>query len=66
LTGIERNQCRKRRIQRNHIACAILVWVRLAELARKTKQTMYRLKQGLLDDYLIDQLKNPTILMRLA
>jgi hypothetical protein len=27
---------------------------------------MYRLKQGLLDDYLIDQLKNPTILMRLA
>jgi hypothetical protein len=25
LIGIERNQCRKRRIQRNHIACAILV-----------------------------------------
>jgi hypothetical protein len=26
LTGIESCQCRKARIQRNHIACAILVW----------------------------------------
>jgi hypothetical protein len=29
LTGIESCQCRKARIQRNHIACALLVWVRL-------------------------------------
>jgi hypothetical protein len=29
LTGIEGNQCRKARIVRNHIGCAILVWVRL-------------------------------------
>lgn len=28
-TGIESCQCRKQRIQRNHIACALLVWTRL-------------------------------------
>ena len=66
LTGIERCQCRKARIQRNHIACAMLVWVRLAAIARKTGQTLYRIKHGLLDEFLRQQLKNPTIAMRLA
>lgn len=66
LTGIERCQCRKARIQRNHIACAMLVWVRLAAIARKTGQTLYRVKHGLLDDFLRQQLKNPSITMRLA
>jgi len=66
LTGIERCQCRKARIQRNHIACAILVWVRLAAVAKKTGQTLYRIKHGLLDEFLRQQLKNPTIAMRLA
>lgn len=36
LTGLEHCQCRKARIQRNHIACAFLVWVRLAELAHRS------------------------------
>lgn len=31
LTGIESCQCRKARIQRNHIACAMLVWLRLKD-----------------------------------
>jgi hypothetical protein len=31
LTGIESCQCRKARIQRSHIACAILVWLRLKD-----------------------------------
>lgn len=66
LTGLEQCPCRKARIQRNHIACALLVWTRLAHLARKTGQTLYRLKHGLLDDYLCQQLKNPAIRMRLA
>lgn len=66
LTGIERCQCRKARIQRNHIACAILVWVRLAAIAKQTAQTLYRVKYGLLDDFLRQQLKNPTIAMQLA
>lgn len=66
VTGLERCQCRKARIQRNHIACALLVWVRLKELAAQTSRTVYQLKHGLLDDYLIQQLKNPSLKMVLA
>jgi hypothetical protein len=66
VTGLERCQCRKARIQRNHIACAFLVWVRLKELAVQTGRTVYQLKHGLLDDYLIQQLKNPSLKMVLA
>ena len=66
LTGLERCQCRKARIQRNHIACALLVWVRLKELAAQTGRTVYQLKHALLDDYLIQQLKNPSLKMVLA
>lgn len=66
LTGLEGCQCRKARIVRNHIACAILVWVRLKQVADATKQTVYRLKHGLLSDYLRQQLKSPAILMTFA
>nr|WP_225895970.1 hypothetical protein [Dendronalium phyllosphericum] len=61
LTGIESCQCRKGRIQRNHIACAILVWLRLKEIAYKTGQTIYQIKHGLLSNYLVEQLKRPAI-----
>ena len=66
LTGLERCQCRTARIQRNHIGCAWLVWVRLKALAAQTGRTVYQLKHGLLDDYLIQQLKRPSIRMVLA
>lgn len=66
LTGLERCQCRTARIQRNHINCALLVWVRLKELATAAGTTVYRLKHGLLDDYLIQQLKAPSLKMSLA
>ncbi len=66
VTGLEHCQCRKARIQRNHIGCAFLVWIRLKELAAKTGRTMYQLKHGLLDEYLIQQLKNPSLKMVLA
>jgi hypothetical protein len=66
LTGIEACQCRKGRIQRNHIACALLVWTRLKDLAYQSGVTIYQLKHGLLHDYLVQQLKNPTIPMLLA
>jgi hypothetical protein len=66
LTGLERCQCRKARIQRNHIGCALLVWVRFKELAARTGRTMYQLKHGLLDDYLVQQLKKPSLMMALA
>ena len=66
VTGLERCQCRKARIQRNHIGCAFLVWVRLKARAAQTGRTVYQLKHGLLDEYLIQQLRNPSLRMVLA
>jgi hypothetical protein len=66
LTGLESCQCRKARIVRNHIACAILVWVRLKQVACDTGQTLYRVKHGLLSDYMRQQLQSPTVTMLLA
>ena len=66
LTGVEGCQCRKARMVRNHIGCAILVWVRLKQFAHETQQTIYQVKHGLLDDYLRQQLKSPAVQMRLA
>jgi len=60
-TGLERCQCRLNRSQRNHIAAAMLVWLSVKELADKTQKTVYQLKQGLLSDYLIQQMRNPTL-----
>lgn len=60
-TGLERCQCRLNRAQRNHIAAAMLVWLSVKELAHQTKKTVYQLKQGLLSDYLIQQMRNPTL-----
>jgi hypothetical protein len=65
VTGLEACQCRKARIQRNHIGCAFLVWVRLKALATQTAQTIYQLKHGLLDDYLCTQLRDPSLKMKL-
>jgi len=66
LTGLGSCQCRKARIQRNHIACSLLVWLRLKELAYKTGHTVYQIKYGQLSEYLIQQLKSPMVKMALA
>jgi hypothetical protein len=66
LSGLEGCQCRLARIVRNHIACAMLVWVRLKHLAAAANQTVYQLKHGLLDDYMRQQLKSPSLRMSLA
>jgi Transposase DDE domain len=66
LTGIESCQCRKARLQINHIACAMLVWVRLKNLAYRTGQTIYEIKHKLLSNYLIEQLKRPSVSMCLV
>jgi len=66
LTGVEACQCRKARIQRNHIACALLVWSRLKTIAYQTGRTVYQIKHGMLSDYLIEQLKHPSVQMTLA
>lgn len=60
-TGLESCQCRSQRAQRNHIACAMLVWVRLNQLAQQAQTTIYQLKQGLLSSYMRDQLRHPSI-----
>ena len=66
VTGLEKCQCRLARIVRNHIGCALLVWVRLAQVAYQTGQTIYQVKHGLWTDYLRQQLKEPSIPMVLA
>ncbi len=66
VTGIEGCQCRKARIVRNHIGCAILVWIRLKQVAHEAHTTIYQIKHGLLSDYLRQQLTSPTITMVLA
>lgn len=62
LTGIEKCQCRKQRIQRNHIACSFLVWAFLKRTARKTKETIYKVKNSLLDNYMKSQLRSPSLI----
>lgn len=61
LTGIERCQCRKQRIQRNHIACALQAWVLMKKVAYETQQTVYQIKHNLMKAYLIKELAEPTI-----
>ena len=66
LTGVEACQCRKARIQRNHIACALLVWTRLKSIAYQSGRTSYQIKHSMFSDYLIEQLKHPSVQMSLA
>ena len=49
LTGVQTCPCRLTR-QRNHIALAVRAWTRLKQAAYQTKQTVYQLKQGSLDE----------------
>jgi Transposase DDE domain len=66
LTGIEKCQCRKQDSQKNHIGCAILLLAKLKEYARKMHTTVYQLKQNLLSNYMINELKNPSIIINFA
>lgn len=61
VTGAERCQCRSARVQRNHVGCAMLVWVRLKEVAAQTGQSIYQVKFGQLSGYLIEHLKSPSV-----
>ena len=65
-TGIGKCQSRTHRAQRNHIACCLWVWVSLTRAARAAGQTIYQLKEGLLDDYIRQQLHEPTISVNIA
>ena len=66
LTGLERCQCRLARIVRNHIGCALLVWIRLKVVADQTSRTIYQVKHGMLSEFLRLQLKSHAITMTLA
>jgi DDE superfamily endonuclease len=66
ITGLELCQCRLGRSQRNHFGCAVLVWMRLKSIASQTGQTVYQLKQNLLDDYMRAVLRDPPIKMAFA
>ena len=66
VTGIEKCQCSRARIQRNHIACAVLVCVRPTSLARKASSNVYQLKRSLLSEYLRRELRSPSIPMGFA
>ena len=61
ITGIESCQCRLARSQRNHIAIASLVWLSFKRVAYQTQKAVYQLKHQLLDEYIIHQLRCPTI-----
>ena len=61
VTGLEGCQCRSQRAQRNHIACAMLVWLRLDQRAQELHTSIYQIKQGLLADYMRHQLRSPSL-----
>ena len=64
LTGWGFCQCRLRIIQKNHIVCAMLVWNFFKRFATKIGKSIYQVKHELLSKYLTDQLKNPSIKMK--
>ena len=65
-TGLGARQCRKHRVQCNHIACCLWVWVSLRRAAQAIGQTIYQLKESLLHDYMRKQLQKPTISVAFA
>jgi serine/threonine protein kinase len=65
-TGLEGCQNQKARFVQNHIGCAILVWICLKQIACISQSTIHQVKNGLLSDYLRQQLKSPVIQMTLA
>ena len=61
-TGSGECQCRKHRVsQRNHIACCPWVWVSLTRGFRAAGQTIYQLKDSLLNDYIRQHLQKSAI-----
>ncbi len=65
-TGVEKCQARSGRTQRNHIVCAVLVWVRLTKLAKEAATNIYHLKQSQWSNYLRHELRSPALSMRTA
>jgi hypothetical protein len=60
-TEIELCECRSARAQRNHVGCALLVWVFLKRHARAYFSAVYAVTQGLLDGYMQREPQHPSI-----
>jgi hypothetical protein len=63
VLGIEKCQCRLARSQKNHIACAMLAWVHLRQMATELMTNIYSLKKGMLSQFIKTELRSPTIRM---
>jgi Transposase DDE domain. len=61
LTGTAKCQCRKARAQRNHLTCCYLAFIAIHRKAVEWMTTDYEAVKRLLRNYLINQLKQPTI-----
>ena len=61
LVGTEKCQCRKARSQRNHLACCYYAWLALRMRAKQAKASLYEAKSNLLRDFLMAELRKPTI-----
>ena len=61
VTGVDACQCHNARSQRTHIGCALLVWLSFKRQAPRLLTSVYALEQGLLDDYIKQQLRSPSL-----
>jgi hypothetical protein len=61
--GIEKCQCRSSRAQRNHIGCVVLAWHSLTAWARKLGLNIYNVGEGMLANYMRQELDNPSVPM---
>lgn len=61
LTGSEKCQCRKQRVQRNHLVCCYHAWLTMKVKAFELQKTIYQLKANLLTAYLRAELRSPRI-----
>jgi hypothetical protein len=61
LTGSEKCQCRKAISQKNHFACCYHAWVSLKKTAKTLKTTLYQVRNNIFEDFLKEQLINPSI-----
>lgn len=61
LTGVEACQCRKGRIQRNHIHCALQVWNFLRRQGVQSGLNVYEVSRQPWSDFLRQQLRSPTL-----
>jgi len=66
LTGLEGSQCRKARIVRSQLVVPIWFGYGSKQAAIDTQRTIYLVKHVLLDDYSCQQLKSPTVQVRLV